>query len=159
GTGASGLELSVGTSSVEAASLVIEVEEEEGMRAWRQVPDVAAARRDDRVYSLDTEAGTIRFGDGVRGLGPALRRAIQVVRMRAGGSAAGNLAAGAIKAIALPPGAPKVKVTQPLPLVGGADAEALDEAEMRVPALIRHGGRAVTAADYREIALRTPGVS
>ena len=43
--------------------------------------------------------------------------------------------------------------------------EALDglkrlaEAEARIPAMIRHGGRAVTAADYRELAVRTPGVA
>jgi len=159
GTGASGLELPLSASSVEAASLLVEVEEEEGMRGWRQVPDVAAARRDDRVYALDSEAGTIRFGDGVRGMVPALGRAIQVVRMRAGGGAAGNLAAGAIKAIALPPGFPKLKVMQPVPTVGGADAEGLAEAETRVPALIRHGGRAVTASDYRELVLRTPGIA
>lgn len=159
GTGASGLELSLGAGSVEATSLEIEVEEEEGMRGWRQVPDTAAARRDDRVYSLDPEAGTIRFGDGVRGIVPALGRVIQVARMRAGGGAAGNLSAGSIKAIALPAGAPRLKVVQPLPTVGGSDAESLAEAEQRVPALIRHGARAVTASDYKEQALRTPGVA
>ena len=42
---------------------------------------------------------------------------------------------------------------------GGADAESLAEAEARIPAMIRHGGRAVTAADYKELALRTPGVA
>ena len=46
GTGASGLELSLGAASVEAASLVIDVEEEEGLRTWRQVPDTAIAGRD-----------------------------------------------------------------------------------------------------------------
>lgn len=159
GSGASDLELSLGTESVEAASLIVEVEEEEGMRVWRQVPDTAAAGRDDRVYSLDPEAGTIRFGDGVRGMAPALGRIVQVAQMRAGGGAAGNLPAGSIKSIALPPGSPRVKVVQPLQTGGGADAEGLAEAEMRVPALIRHGGRAVTAADYREHALRAPGVA
>lgn len=159
GTGGSDLELSLGAESVEAASLIVDVEEEEGMRSWRQVPDTAAARRDDRVYSLDTEAGTIRFGDGVRGMVPALGRQVQVARMRTGGGAAGNLAPGAIKAIVAPPGAPRLKVTQPLAVAGGSDAESLAEAERRVPQLVRNGGRAVTAADYTEQALRTPGVA
>lgn len=157
GTGASGLELPLGADSVEPESLVIEVEEEEGLRAWRRVEDVGAAGRDDRVFSLDAEAGTIRFGDGVRGMTPAAGRLVQVVRMRAGGGAAGNAPAGAIKAIATPPAAPRLKVNQPLPTQGGADAEGLAEAEARIPAMIRHGGRAVTAADYKELALRTPG--
>ena len=159
GTGASDLELPLGSTSVEAASLAIEVEEEEGMRLWRQVPDTAAATRDDRVYSLDAEAGTIRFGDGVRGMVPASGRAIQVAHMRAGGGAAGNLPPGSIKAIAAPGGGPRLKVSQPLPTVGGADAESLAEAEARIPAAIRHGGRAVTGTDYRELAVRTPGVA
>jgi predicted phage baseplate assembly protein len=159
GTGASGLELSLGAESVEAASLRIEVEEEEGLRPWRQVADTVAAGRDDRVYSLDPEAGTIRFGDGVRGMVPAAGRTVQVAAMRAGGGQQGNLAAGSIKTIAAPPGAPRLKVAQPLATFGGADAEDLAAAEARIPAMIRHGSRAVTAADYQELALRTPSVA
>lgn len=159
GTGASDLELSLGAMSVEPDSLAIEVEEEEGMRLWRAVEDVAAAARGDRVYSLDSEAGTVRFGDGVRGRAPDAGRIIQVARMRVGGGAAGNLPPGTIKTIAAPAGAPRLKVAQPLPTVGGADAESLVDAETRIPAQIRHGGRAVTAADYRELALRTPGLA
>jgi predicted phage baseplate assembly protein len=159
GTGASDLELSLGAASVEPDSLVIEVEEEEGLRPWRQLADVAAAGRGERVYSLDSEAGTVRFGDGVRGRAPEAGRIIQVARMRAGGGANGNLPAGVIKAVTAPADAPRLKVMQPLPTTGGADAERLADAEARIPAQIRHGGRAVTAADYRELALRTPGVS
>lgn len=159
GSGASDLELPLGSGSVEASSLAIEVEEEEGMRRWRQVPDTAAARRDDRVYSLDSEAGMIRFGDGVRGMVPARGRQIQVASMRAGGGAKGNLAAGTIKTITPPPGAPQIKATQPLPTTGGADSETLPDAERRIPALIRNGDRAVTASDYKEHALRTPGAA
>lgn len=159
GTGASGLELSLGLGSVEPSSLAIEVEEEEGMRPWRLVADTAAATRDDRVYSLDAEAGTIRFGDGVRGMVPAAGRAVQAVRMRAGGGVAGNLPPGSIKTIATSGGGPRIKVSQPLPTAGGADAESLAEAESRIPAAIRHAGRAVTGGDYKELALRTPGVA
>ena len=158
GTGASGLQLSLGASSVEAATLQIEVEEEEGMRAWLQVPDTAAAGRDDRVYSLDTEAGMISFGDGVRGMVPAAGRTVQVALMRAGGGTAGNLAAGSIKTIA-GPATPRLKVTQPLATAGGADSEDLATAEARIPAMLRHADRAVTASDYRELALRVPGVA
>ena len=158
GTGASGLELSVGAESVEPETLLIEVEEEEGLRLWRRVPDVAAAGRDDRVFSLDAEAGLVTFGDGVRGMVPAAGRTVQVVRMRAGGGAAGNQPPGAIKTLSAPGGAPQFKLNQPLATVGGADAETLPVAEARIPALIRNGGRAVTAADYKELGLRTPGL-
>lgn len=159
GTGASGLELSLGATSIDAASLMVDVEEEEGMRTWRLVPDTAIAGRDDRVFSLDQEAGSIRFGDGVRGMAPGLGRVIQIVRMRSGGGQAGNLPPGSIKTIAALPEVPALNVVQPLATVGGADAETLAAAEARIPAMIRHGGRAVTGTDYKELALRTPGVS
>ena len=157
GTGASDLELSLGAASVDPASLAVEVEEEEGLRPWRLVPDTAAAGRDDRVFSLDAEAGTVRFGDGVRGMVPGAGRSVQVAAMRAGGGSAGNLPTGSIQAIAAPPGAPRLKVNQPLATVGGVDAESLAAAEARIPAMIRNAQRAVTMADYKEMALRTPG--
>ena len=157
GTGASDLELSLGATSVEPASLRIEVEEEEGMRPWRQVADVGSAPAGARVYSLDAEAGTIRFGGGVRGMAPAAGRQVQAAFMRSGGGAAGNLPAGAISAVTRPAGAPRLKVAQPLPTLGGAEAESLAEAERRLPAVLRHSDRAVTADDYRELALATPG--
>ena len=112
----------------------------------------------DRVTASTQSAGTIRFGDGVRGMVPAAGRSIQVAALRAGGGAAGNLPAGAISAISVPAGGPRLKVAQPLPSVGGADAETLPEAETRIPATIQNGGRAVTAADYQELAMRTPGI-
>lgn len=158
GTGASGQEYPLGSPSVDAATLRIEVEEEEGMRVWRQVPDVDAAGRGDRVYSLDSEAGLIRFGNGVRGAVPALGRAVHVAHMRAGGGAAGNLPPGSLKTIAAPAPA-RLKVAQPLPMAGGVDAERIEEAEARIPATIRHGGRGVTKSDIQELALRTPGVA
>jgi predicted phage baseplate assembly protein len=159
GTGASGQEYPLGVPFVDPSTLVIEVEEEEGMRAWRQVPDVAAAARGDRVYSLDSEAGIIRFGDGVRGTPPGLGRAIHVAYMRAGGGMAGNLPAGSLKAIAGPAGSPRLKAAQPLAMTGGVDAERLEEAEARIPAMLRHGGRGVTKSDIQELAWRTPGIA
>src|SRR5262249_50815616 len=57
GSGASDQEFGLGVTSVDPVTLAIEVEEEEGMRPWRQVPDTMTASRDDRVYSLDAEAG------------------------------------------------------------------------------------------------------
>ncbi|HEY1606396.1 MAG TPA: putative baseplate assembly protein [Allosphingosinicella sp.] len=159
GTGASGQLLSLGTTSVDPATLVVDVEEEEGLRTWRQVPDVGAAARGDAVYSLDSEAGTIAFGDGVRGAVPALGRAIQIGYMRAGGGSDGNLPVGSIRAITAPSGAPKLKVLQPLATSGGVDAERIEDAEARIPAAIRNGERAVTASDVQELALRTPGLA
>ena len=158
GTGASGQEFDLGATSVEASSLAVQVEEEEGLRLWRQVPDVGAAGSNERVYSLDSEAGTIKFGDGVNGKAPGERRAVQVAMMRAGGGNAGNLPAGSITQISNVPGSPKYKLAQPVKLTGGADAETLEQAEKRIPSAIRHRNRAVTKQDYAELAQQTPGV-
>ncbi|HEY6815339.1 MAG TPA: putative baseplate assembly protein [Croceibacterium sp.] len=162
GTGMSGQEVSLGLTSVEPASLQIEVEEEEGMVPWRQVPDVHMGGRNERIYALDPEAGTIRFGDGMHGLAPAIGKAIHVAYARTGGGAAGNLPPGTLKAVDPPPGGglpPKLKLSQPLATSGGIDAETLFSAEARVPSLLRHGDRAVTRDDWRSLALQTPGVA
>ncbi len=49
-----------------------------------------------------------------------------------------------------------MKVLQPLPTDGGADAESFAVAERRIPAFLRHRDRAVTADDYQPLALETP---
>jgi hypothetical protein len=164
GSGMSGQEVALGLTNVEPASLQIEVEEEEGMVPWRQVPDVQMGGRNERIYALDPEAGTIRFGDGMHGLAPAIGKAIHVAYARTGGGIAGNLPPGTLKAIDPPPPAggglpPKLKLLQPLATTGGIDAETLVSAEARVPSLLRHGDRAVTREDWRTLALQTPGVT
>jgi predicted phage baseplate assembly protein len=165
GNGASDLMLSLGATSVEAATLQIQVEEEEGLRMWRQVPDTAIAGRDEPVFSLDPEAGTVRFGDGVRGRVPQAGRLVQVASMRAGGGTAGNVPPGSVTQLAsvgpgaAPPPSAKLNIVQPLSMAGGIDAETLPEAERRIPAFLRNRDRAVVASDYKAIAARVPGLA
>jgi predicted phage baseplate assembly protein len=52
-----------------------------------------------------------------------------------------------------------LKVLQPLATEDGADAENLAAAEQRIPAFLRHRDRAVTAEDFRRLALETPAAS
>lgn len=149
--------------SVDPDSLVIEVDEPGlGYRTWRAIEDLALAGRDDKVYQLDPEAGSVVFGDGLRGALLPVGRRIRVASMRAGGGTAGNLPAGTLSEISAqdlrgnPVG--KLKVQQPLPTQGGEDAEDLASAEQRIPAMLRHLDRAVTQSDYRQLAADTPGV-
>jgi predicted phage baseplate assembly protein len=90
---------------------------------------------------------------------PARGARIRVERMRVGGGDAGNLGPGALAQVQ-PPFTPvaKLKALQPLRATGGRDAETLEEAEKRIPALFRHRDRAVTADDYEQLAFTTPGV-
>ena len=163
-TGTADQEWPLPGQSVEAGSLVIQVEESgRGFQPWQRIDDLALAGRDARVYQLDPEAGTIRFGDGMRGRVPETGVRIRVKEMRYGGGAAGNVPPGSLTSITARDlrGAivtTKLKVSQTLPMDGGADVETLAEAERRIPALFRHRDRAVTEMDYQELAARTPGV-
>ena len=150
--------------SVEPETLLVQVEEtDQGYQLWARVDDLALADRDSSAYSLDAEAGTIRFGDGVRGRIPEMGRRVRVQLMRAGGGSGGNLPPGSLTKITAKDleGAvvtQKLKVQQAVPTDGGVEAETLAEAEERIPALIRHQDRAVTRQDYQQLAAVTPGL-
>jgi predicted phage baseplate assembly protein len=141
--------------SVEPDSLKLQVEEEgRGFNEWQRIDDLQTADRDDRVFQLDSEAGTVIFGNGVRGKVPVAGMRIRVEKMRYGGGVGGNLAAGNLSAITHA----GLKATQPVATAGGADAESLDEAEKRIPAFLKHRDRAVTEDDFKQLAAETPAV-
>lgn len=111
--------------------------------------------RPSEVFVVDPEAGTLRFGDGLRGRRPPAGARL-VVHYDTCDGARGNVPAGAIASgPALPPG---VKPDNPLPTWGGADKEAEASGEKRVANFVRHRDRLVTADDFAEIARRAPGV-
>ena len=149
--------------SVERETLRIEVEEpDRGFQPWRLTDDVALEGRDEAAYTLDSEAGTIRCGDGVRGRLWGAGQRVRVATMRDGGGSLGNLPAGSLKQLTardiVGNPTPALKALQALPTLGGEETESLAEAERRVPALFRHRDRAVTAEDYRRLAAEAPGV-
>jgi predicted phage baseplate assembly protein len=166
-TGAADQQLTLPQSGADPATLRIEVEEPGlGYRLWTRVDDLAAISDDPQVartaaaYELDSEAGTLRFGDGVRGRVPEAQMRIRLAFGRFGGGGAGNLPPASLTAItaARVDGrlAPSLVVVQPLATDGGADAESFAAAERRIPSFLRHRDRAVTADDYRSLALETP---
>ena len=137
-----------------ADSIVVAVQ---GQR-WDLTDELEAAPAEGRpgstVFALDAEAGILRFGDGVRGARPALGAEIAVAFDWSAG-AAGNVAAGAIKlGPDLPPG---FKLANPLPCTGGTDAEQAGDAEKRIPLVLRHRDRAVSADDFVEVLKAAPG--
>ena len=160
GTGQPDQTLTLPNGGIEADSFQLQVEEAGlGYRRWRRVDDLALGGVQEAVYELDPEAGTLRFGDGVRGRIPARGARFRVEQMRVGGGEAGNVGPGALSQVqpAVTPVA-KLKVRQALAAQGGRDAETVAEAEKRIPALFRNRDRAVTADDYAQLALTTPGV-
>ena len=157
--------ISLPVDSVQRDSFSLQVEEAgKGYVEWIRVDDLVMSGRDDAVYQLDSEAGTVRFGNGIYGRIPEAGRRIRVSRMRAGGGLAGNLSAGNLKEIEAKgsDGSSinrKLKVMQGVSTDGGADAEMLDDAERRIPGRLRHRNRAVTGDDYQALAAETPGVN
>lgn len=157
-------EMQLPGQSIDRGTAQIQVEEAGlGYQPWAAIDDLALAGRNDAVFVLDSEAGTIRFGDGVRGRIPETGRRVRAALLRVGGGSAGNLPSGTLaqingQGLDGKPLATPLKVLQPLDLNGGADAETLPEAEQRIPALFRHSDRAVTADDYRQLVADMPGV-
>lgn len=139
---------------VAPGSLVLEVESAEGWQQWTEVDGFHASGEQERHFVLDPEAGEVRFGNTVQGYAPQLAQRIRVRSYRYGGGVAGNVAAGAISRFS---SVEKVDAANPLPATGGADAEAIDEALVRIPGELRRRDRAVTPGDFGELALMTPG--
>jgi predicted phage baseplate assembly protein len=115
-----------------------------------------ASKADDRHYIVDLEAGSVSFGNGLQGMPPQIGQRIRAVSYRWGGGAAGNVAPGAISKVTL---VPTVKAANPLAAWGGADSESLEDALDRIPGELRRRDRAVTAGDFQELALATPGAA
>lgn len=120
---------------------------------WHEVPDFYSSGPRDRHYVLDHIQGEVRFGDGRNGLIPPRGIGnIRLARYRTGGGARGNVPAGAIAALKTT--LPYVdRMQNPAPALGGADAEPVEALRTRTPRQLRHGGRAVTRDDYRDLAL------
>jgi predicted phage baseplate assembly protein len=168
-TGAADQTFALPQGSVDPATLQVQVEEPgRGYQPWYRVDDLAAISGDARVareaaaFELDAEAGTLRFGDGVRGRIPERQMRVRLASGRFGGGRAGNLPANSlteITAVRLDgTPSPALKIAQPLATIGGADAETIAGAQRRIPAYLRHRERAVTVEDYKALAFEAPGV-
>lgn len=149
--------------SIETSTLEIEVEEpSRGYVKWALVDDLAIVGRDAAAFSLDSEAGVIRFGDGIRGRIPEVGMRVRFAMMRSGGGKSGNLPAGSLTGISARDLegqlVNKLRIEHTIPTEGGEDIETLEAAERRIPATFRDHERAVTAQDYLRLATDTPGL-
>lgn len=131
---------------------------------WREAPTWDLVGSNDRRFVLEREALT--FGNGRQGRVPGAGWML-TAEYDVGGGLAGNLAAGALQS--MPPTerntllAPTLSVDglaieQPFALFGGREAETLTEAKARAIDRVQRTARAVTVADYEELALRVPGI-
>ena len=107
------------------------------------------------VFTVDAEAGQIKFGDGLRGKRPPAGAKLRV-SYDYGVGAAGNVGAGSINSSpALPAG---IKVANPVRTWNGTEGETVTEGEKQIARYLQHRDRLVNAADFETITMRTPGV-
>lgn len=124
---------------------------------WTPVASFDRAGPDETVYVLDEATGVVTFGDNVRGATPPPGAEVVAPEYAVGGGTAGNLSETAAWAVADDAFA-ALDVTPLGPATGGADAETVEEALVRLRRDLRVPYRAVTLDDYRAVATATPGL-
>lgn len=154
GTGQPNQTYNLVNAQIEPGSVELDVEEAGGWQRWQSVDGFFASGEGDRHYVVDAAAGTVKFGNGLQGFVPQIGQRIRVTDYRYGGGVAGNVAAEAIGKLS--PTKP-VKLSNPLPAYGGANAETVSQALDRIPGELRRRDRAVTEGDFKELALMAPG--
>ena len=115
-------------------TLVLEVEDASGWRAWQAVEGFHASTESDLHYTVDAAAGRVKFGNGLQGYAPQIGQRIRVTSYRYGGGVQGNVAPDAISK--LKP-VKAVKLSNPLAAYGGAEAEEIEKALDRIPGELR----------------------
>ncbi|MBH1934411.1 baseplate J/gp47 family protein [Streptomyces sp. AV19] len=141
-------------------TLAVEATEDGRTFRWMYVPSLAGSGPDDRHFTLDARTGEAVFAPVV-GVGRgALRHGaplptgatVRAPRYLTGGGARGNVPARTITVLRTP--LPYVSaVTNPGPATGGTDAETPAECAERLPLGSPVPERAVTPADYEQLAL------
>ena len=131
---------------------------------WLPQRDLLASDRFAAEFVVEMETGGVaqlRFGDDQLGKRPTPGTEFALT-FRTGGGTAGNLGAEALRhvfadALTFPPGS-ITAVRNPLPARGGTAPESFDKVRQFAPQAFRRQERAVTEADWAEVAQRFPGV-
>jgi predicted phage baseplate assembly protein len=125
---------------------------------WIITDSLLDATSSTRAVELQTAAdGTVSvvFGDGVNGVIPENGVELKVA-YRIGGGARGNITANSLVDIASVISG--VSVQSSSEMTGGFDAESTDSIRQNAPKAWGTQDRAVTTADYADLALAVPGV-
>ncbi len=128
---------------------------------WDRVESLIDSGPSDRHYTLDPVTGTITFGPIIRqpdgaerqyGMTPRRGDSMRFVRYRYGGGVIGNVGANTLTV--LKSSIPYIAaVTNLRAATGGLDAESLEAARLRAPAMLRSQERAVTREDFEFLAM------
>jgi hypothetical protein len=165
------VEVGAGEREAQARATDVKFLEHQGrpFRVWRAVDDFTDIGPDRFVYVVDRMSGVITFAPALHGRNasghqrpdrlclaesPAAGREIRVWYRR-GGGAGGNVAADVLTVLKDPVPGVVLAVTNPEAAHGGASGETLENALARGPQELHTLERAVTAGDFKRIALKT----
>lgn len=126
---------------------------------WTPKLDLLASDKFAADFVVENELDGIaylRFGDDILGEMPPAGSAFTAT-YRMGNGRAGNVGSEAISRIAIKGGGIN-RVRNPFPASGGTDPEPIEQVRLYAPQAFRTQERAVTEADYEEMAQKHPGV-
>ncbi|MGB6722187.1 MAG: putative baseplate assembly protein [Terracidiphilus sp.] len=125
---------------------------------WTPLPDLLESGPDDANFVVEVESNGVarlRFGDNTNGRFPDSGTVFSA-SYRIGNGTAGNVGAESLVYFA---GDPRIeKCTNPLPASGGVDPETNDQICRRAPRAFMTQERAVSMADYENVAESNPQV-
>jgi predicted phage baseplate assembly protein len=133
---------------------------------WQPVLDFGNSIPSDKHYVLDPISGEVEFGPAIRqrngtepqfGAIPPNRSIIRIHSYRIGGGVRGNVGSGRVRVLKSTLTYVSSVVNRS-PITGGLEAQSLEDARLRSPALLRTRHRAVTADDYEFLAGQIEGV-
>jgi hypothetical protein len=126
---------------------------------WRPQYDLLSSDPSDTNFVVEVEEdgfATLRFGDGQHGLRPQSGDTF-LASYRVGNGVRGDI--GAESLVNIVTTEPAISgARNPLPANGGVDPETIEHVRQSAPSAFRIQERAVTPADYAEVAERHPGI-
>jgi hypothetical protein len=132
-----------------------------GGRGWTPRFDLLSSQSEDDhfVVEIDNdERAHLRFGDGEMGRMPEAKMTFSA-QYRVGNGRAGNVSAETISYIVTNEKVAHLRPRNPMPAQGGIDAEPMAEVKLFAAGAFRKDlQRAITAADYAQLAQRNPDV-
>jgi len=140
-----------GSSPVIDARIVID-----GIK-WTGVTDFDGSGHDDTHYLLDRDRGEITFGDGISGRIPHADNQVKAEIYCSGGGIVGNIKSNSVWELK-DEAYSGISLSNKFKAAGGADAESIESALVRLKKDLKVPYRGVTLDDYSHIATHTPGL-
>ncbi|HSE40984.1 MAG TPA: putative baseplate assembly protein, partial [Acidobacteriota bacterium] len=136
--------------------MVLRVREDGKWEEWFEKKNFENSGPNDRHYTLDPTKGEITFGNGLNGRIPGEREKIEAHYYRTSLGRKGNIPKGQRFEFNNKFG--KIVGQNYKPALGGRNAETIEETINRARKEFRIPAQAVTATDYEQLALWTPGL-